>query len=392
VSEVRVIQSKYPSLMFAGDLTWAENKPPVVLLAPELKAVSLVPNLEGPLLMNGYAERLRPGATSGLWNGAGMRDFLRANDVELVGGANNHLTDFKEGAQQTVDELGRNAIAIGGVGTTSEEARRATLMSLSDGTPLLVVFFGDRRVGCVPPRRRRAGVNVMSEPASRVLIENLRTAFPRVVIVASVHAGEELQCYPTPYVRRWFRELAMAGADIVVGHHPHLQQGSEKVGESWIFYCLGNFLMGARTYVGIDLRYPPGANSSLGVIVGSSGVRVVRLISDPDTGVVVQGGDPFAPELLASAQFATAMRRCDENYTAWYREGRTVSWWYPLWTGRESAIANVTKTSWLQAVLLARRLVKRLHSLLRHSGAVEQPAVGGESTAGDIADHEDDRS
>jgi hypothetical protein len=197
----------------------------------------------------------------------------------------------------------------------------------------------------------------MSEQASRVLIQTLRAAFPDVVILASVHAGEELQPYPTPYVRRWFRELAMAGADVVVGHHPHLRQGSEKVGESWIFYSLGNFLMGARSYAGIDLRYPPAANSSLGVIVGSEGLRVVRLVADPDAGAVAQEGEAFAPELLVRPEFATLMARDDEDYTARYRETRTVSWWYPLWTGRESAIDAFAKASWLRATLFARRLV-----------------------------------
>jgi hypothetical protein len=361
--EVDVISSKYPSVLFAGDFTWPESRPPVVLLGRKLlESVTLVPNLEGPLITDGHEERLRPGATCGLWNGAGMRDFLLASHVELVGGANNHLTDFEGGAQETVDELGRNAIEIGGVGSSNEETRRAALMSLSDGTRVLVLFLGDRRVGCIPPQRRGTGVNVMSERASRLLIESLRAVFPDVVIVASVHAGEELQPYPTPYVRRWFRRLAIAGADVVVGHHPHLQQGSEKLGKSWIFYSLGNFLMGARSYVGIDLRYPPAANSSLGVIVGSEGVRVVRFVADPDAGAVAQEGEAFAPELLVRPEFATLMARDDEDYTAWYREARTVSWWYPLWTGRESAIADFTKASWLRAVLLARRLVMRARS------------------------------
>jgi hypothetical protein len=297
-----------------------------------------------------------------------MRDFLLANHVELVGGANNHLTDFEGGAQETVDELGRNAIEIGGVGSTNEEARRPTLMSLSDGTRVLVLFLGDWRVGCIPPQRRGTGVNVMSEHASRVLIRSLRAAFPDVVIVASVHAGEQFQPYPTPYVRRWFRKLAMAGADVVVGHHPHLRQGSEKVGESWIFYSLGNFLMGARSYVGIDLRCPPAANSSLGVIVGSEGVRVVRFVADPDAGAVEQEGEAFAPELFVRPEFETLMALDDKEYTARYREARTVSRWYPLWTGRESAIADFAKASWLRATLLARRRVMRARSRGRMHG------------------------
>lgn len=367
---VESVRSRHSALLFVGDLTWPGREAPAVLLAPNLRAsVGLVPNLEGPLLGCGSEWRLRPGATCGLWNGPGTRDLLAAMQTELVGGANNHLTDFRHGARATAAELRQRGIAIGGVGESRDEARRPVLISLADGAQVLVLFLGDRRVGCIPPGPGRPGVNAMSERASRVWVERLRAAFPDAIVVVSVHAGEELQPHPTPYVRTWFRELAAAGADVVVGHHPHLPHGAEKLGRSWIFHSLGNFLMAARDYVGVSLGYSQASSSSIGVSVSRDGVSVIRISADPEAGSVRQDGDAFKPELLLGAETVE-----DAEYAAWYRERRTVSWWYPLWTGRESAVAAFTKTCLLRAVFIARHLVVRARAPRRTMRTLRLPS------------------
>ena len=369
--DVDVLESRHSALLFVGDLTWPAQRTPTVLLEPDLRAsAALVPNLEGPVLDGGRDWRLRSGATCGVWNGSSALDALAAMETELVGGANNHATDFRDGLQSTAGELERRGIALGGVGESREAACRPVLVSLSDGGRVLVLFIGDRRVGCIPPRRGRPGVNVMSERESRVAIEKLRVDFPDAIIIASVHAGEELQLYPAPYVRTWFRKLATAGADVVIGHHPHVRHGAEKVGASWIFYSLGNFLMGAQEYVGVRVGYPESANASLGVLVGGDRVAAVRFTADPEGGSVRQVGDVVAPELLGGDDLETGTGLDEESYSAWYRERRTVAWWYPLWTGRESALAASTKTCWLRAVTLARRIVFRLRAPGRAARAV----------------------
>ena len=57
-----------------------------------------------------------------------------------------------------------------------------------------------------------------------------------------VHGGEEFSDLPVPYVRNKYRRYLRMGADIVVGHHPHVPQGYETVGKKIIFYSLGNFI------------------------------------------------------------------------------------------------------------------------------------------------------
>ena len=46
-----------------------------------------------------------------------------------------------------------------------------------------------------------------------------------------------------PYVRRRYLRWLELGADVIVGHHPHVVQNYEQVGEKLIFYSLGNFIL-----------------------------------------------------------------------------------------------------------------------------------------------------
>jgi poly-gamma-glutamate synthesis protein (capsule biosynthesis protein) len=63
------------------------------------------------------------------------------------------------------------------------------------------------------------------------------------VIVAVLHAGREFVPAPPPYVQRTYRALVNAGADLVVGHHPHVPQGVEVYQGRPIAYSLGNFAL-----------------------------------------------------------------------------------------------------------------------------------------------------
>ena len=60
--------------------------------------------------------------------------------------------------------------------------------------------------------------------------------------IAMVHGGEEWNARPFPEQKRLYRELIRAGADVVIGSHPHVLQGMEAFHGGLIVYSLGNFL------------------------------------------------------------------------------------------------------------------------------------------------------
>ena len=57
------------------------------------------------------------------------------------------------------------------------------------------------------------------------------------------HAGVEYIPFPPPYIRNIYKNFVEEGADLVVGHHPHVSQGFEIYKNVPIFYSLGNFTM-----------------------------------------------------------------------------------------------------------------------------------------------------
>jgi len=62
------------------------------------------------------------------------------------------------------------------------------------------------------------------------------------LLFVSCHWGTEYTSYPTSFQRRMARELVEAGADLVIGHHPHVLQAVEYFDSGFVAYSLGNFV------------------------------------------------------------------------------------------------------------------------------------------------------
>jgi poly-gamma-glutamate synthesis protein (capsule biosynthesis protein) len=62
------------------------------------------------------------------------------------------------------------------------------------------------------------------------------------VVLVALHWGNERETVPTPYQVALGRAFVDAGADVVIGHHPHVLQGSELYKGKPILYSLGNLV------------------------------------------------------------------------------------------------------------------------------------------------------
>jgi poly-gamma-glutamate synthesis protein (capsule biosynthesis protein) len=152
--------------------------------------------------------------------------------------ANNHVFDYGlRGFRETLDVLRRNGIRTVGAGLRFEEAltpqtvlvkrTRVTILNFSEGEDLTA---------------SRGGPGVCGWEIDR-LAALVRKAKKRGDFVIAVgHAGLEYIPFPPPYVVEAFRALAEAGADCVIGHHPHVPQGLEVRDGRLIAYSLGNFV------------------------------------------------------------------------------------------------------------------------------------------------------
>lgn len=84
----------------------------------------------------------------------------------------------------------------------------------------------------------------------------IRELRPKVdLLIVQIHWGLEEKTEPTPQQESWANEWVKAGADIIAGHHPHVWQPVRKIGNSLVFFSLGDFLFdspfGPRRSTGI---------------------------------------------------------------------------------------------------------------------------------------------
>ena len=70
----------------------------------------------------------------------------------------------------------------------------------------------------------------------------MKAARGRDVVVVSLHWGDEFIDAPSPEDVALAHDIMDAGADLIIGHHPHVLRGVERYGRGYIVYSLGNFV------------------------------------------------------------------------------------------------------------------------------------------------------
>lgn len=153
---------------------------------------------------------------------------------------NNHTKDAgSEGIASTLKiAKEKGAIPFGG-GMNIDEASRPVYLEDAGGIGLLCLAYMN---GCDAASATEAGIFPWNDfELIEQRIKEIKKKCRWCVIVC--HGGEEFTCLPTPYTRdRYLRFLAL-GADVVVGHHPHVAENYELFEDGKaIFYSLGNFI------------------------------------------------------------------------------------------------------------------------------------------------------
>ena len=97
------------------------------------------------------------------------------------------------------------------------------------------MFLPDRPSVCQATARELAGS-----------IRAYRKERPNVFIVVTLHWGAEYHSLPTSLQRRQAEQIVAAGADMIVGHHPHVVQSIAWVHDRPVLFSLGNFVFDQR--------------------------------------------------------------------------------------------------------------------------------------------------
>ena len=164
---------------------------------------------------------------------------LTAIPFDVVTLANNHMFDFgQEAFQDTLDTLDENNIKHLGAGNSFEEAQKPLIIQVNDLRIALVNFSeGEDLKGA---ESKNPGVMGWDLDLMEETIHGLKGSVDFIIAIS--HCGIEYIPFPPPYVTQAFQRMADAGADMVIGHHPHVPQGVTVHNGVPICYSLGNFV------------------------------------------------------------------------------------------------------------------------------------------------------
>lgn len=167
-------------------------------------------------------------------------DGLAFAGFTALSGANNHAMDFGvTGMRDTVAALSEYGIQHFGAGDDLEAARQPCLLE-HDGTTFALLGYDAISMHYAGATAESGGVSPMVRD---YVTEDIQRAREQAdVVIPFFHWGVEYTLTPTEGDRQMAHAAIDAGADLVLGGHPHWVQGMEIYQGRPIFYSLSNFI------------------------------------------------------------------------------------------------------------------------------------------------------
>lgn len=171
--------------------------------------------------------------------------ILQEIGPDIVTVANNHALDYGTDALlDTCDTLDMAGILHVGAGKNLDEARKPQFIEKNG---IKIGFLGVTRV--FPTGDWAAGEahpGMFSAYDTAPVVNEIQKVKKQCdYLVVYIHWGIERNTQPEAYQREMGHQYIDAGADLVVGSHPHVLQGIESYNGKWILYSLGNFVFGS---------------------------------------------------------------------------------------------------------------------------------------------------
>lgn len=213
---------------------------PFLKMAEDLrKADILFGNLEGPMAESGirvgsiYSFRSDPRAVEG----------LKYAGFDMLSLANNHMLDYGRPAlEDTIKNLKNNQIDYVGAGLSGAEAFSMKIKEIKN---VKIGFLAYTDLGFQSWRAEEdeTGMAWINEGDIDEIKRNIEEQKKKVdILIVSLHSGDEYQADPSAFQEKFARTCIDAGADVILGHHPHVVQRTEQYKKSWVIYSLGNFV------------------------------------------------------------------------------------------------------------------------------------------------------
>lgn len=238
-------------------------------------------------------------------------DGLTLAGFDVISLANNHLGDYgPESVVDTVRQLREAGFTTTGGGATLDEARRPAVVERHGIT---FGFIATDSIGETPaagpssPGTNRVDAPPRTGPLDRAALERVAGDIDALaektdVVIVLPHWGTQYTNVPEESQRLMAATFAEAGADVIVGGHPHWVQGWEMIGDTPVVHSLGNFVF--------DMDFMVENTEGVFVEIVTRGDAVVAVRPVP---YVI--GDDFAPVVVDGARAETILQRVRETST-----------------------------------------------------------------------------
>lgn len=185
----------------------------------------LIGNLECALSSNKAAYRTKP-----YIGDIELVDVLHELGFDVVNLANNHTFEYGlNPATETQDKLEQLGITPIGLSTNNSNEGILNINGISLG------FLGFSMVPTIK-------FDLFERNLSKIIKSVELSASKHDLVIISIHWGAEFVTYPSKQQIQFAHRLIDAGADVVLGHHPHVLQPIELYKSGLIAYSLGNFI------------------------------------------------------------------------------------------------------------------------------------------------------
>jgi poly-gamma-glutamate capsule biosynthesis protein CapA/YwtB (metallophosphatase superfamily)/uncharacterized membrane protein (UPF0127 family) len=205
-------------------------------------------NLETPLIGTRETGKTTPGGSTTFRGDIDFAAALKRSGIDVVSLANNHMKDQGgAGIQSTLDALDKAEVAHAGAGMNLEEARKMKIIEVKKlvKDPIKVGYLAYNDSDVVPASyyatANQSGTHIMNIAELKA---DIALARPQVdILVISMHSGTEyVTAKPNSRQTEFAHAAIDSGADLIIGHHPHVLEPMEIYKGKYIFYSLGNFV------------------------------------------------------------------------------------------------------------------------------------------------------
>jgi poly-gamma-glutamate synthesis protein (capsule biosynthesis protein) len=218
--------------------------------------------------------------------------------IGVVTMANNHSVDYGRAAlKDTIARLEKAGVQVVGAGADSSDAHAPAIVTTDAGATIGFLGYSDVWWPGFEATSSRAGVAQAFSNLKRMKRDIKALAAEVDYVVVGFHWGYEYQHYPVSQQTREAHAAVDAGADLVIGHHPHVLQGFETYKRRLIAYSLGDLVFdhmavetGQTVLVdatlrpdGVTARLVPAYASSAGIPSiqhGDDGRTILRLVKE----------------------------------------------------------------------------------------------------------------